>query len=88
MTAASTRPRTSGTSQAAGYTALNNNLGVTQFYGGAGNAASGTIVGGTQDNGTLVQRAAAGHAVAAVARQRRRVRGVGSDRSVVFLRRR
>ena len=39
--------------EADGYTALNNNLGVTQFYGGAGNAASGTIVGGTQDNGTV-----------------------------------
>jgi hypothetical protein len=39
--------------EAAGYTALNNNLGVTQFYGAAGSAASGTIVGGTQDNGTV-----------------------------------
>ena len=38
----------------AGYTALNNNLGVTQFYGAAGHADTGTIVGGTQDNGTLV----------------------------------
>jgi len=36
-----------------GYTALDNNLGVTQFYGGAGNASTGVIVGGTQDNGTL-----------------------------------
>ena len=35
------------------WTALNNNYGVTQFYGGAGNATSGTIVGGAQDNGTL-----------------------------------
>jgi hypothetical protein len=34
-------------------TELNNNLGVTQFYGGAGNATSGRIIGGTQDNGTL-----------------------------------
>lgn len=34
---------------------LNNNLGVTQFYGGAGKrAAGGRIIGGTQDNGTLV----------------------------------
>ncbi|MEP6922084.1 MAG: Ig-like domain-containing protein [bacterium] len=32
---------------------LNNNLGITQFYGGAGNAASGRVIGGTQDNGTL-----------------------------------
>src|SRR5262249_19532724 len=36
-----------------GWTTLNHNLGVTQFYGAAGNATSGTIVGGTQDNGTL-----------------------------------
>lgn len=35
---------------------LNNNLGVTQFYGGAGIAATGVIVGGTQDNGTLRHR--------------------------------
>lgn len=32
---------------------LNNNLGVTQFYGVALNAQSGVVVGGTQDNGTL-----------------------------------
>ena len=32
---------------------LNNNLGVTQFYGAAGNPITGAIVGGTQDNGTL-----------------------------------
>ena len=32
---------------------MNNNLGITQFYGAAGNASSGVIVGGTQDNGTL-----------------------------------
>lgn len=31
---------------------LNNNYGVTQFYGGDGNATSGVYVGGTQDNGT------------------------------------
>jgi photosystem II stability/assembly factor-like uncharacterized protein len=36
-----------------GWTALNNNLGITQFYGAAGNPTSGTIVGGAQDNGTL-----------------------------------
>jgi len=36
-----------------GWTELNNNLGITQFYGAAGNATSGTIIGGTQDNGTL-----------------------------------
>src|SRR6266545_3576179 len=36
-----------------GWTELVNNYGVTQFYGGAGNAASGKIVGGAQDNGTI-----------------------------------
>lgn len=37
-----------------GWTGLNNGLGVTQFYGGAGKAAAGgRIVGGTQDNGDL-----------------------------------
>ncbi|MCH7791673.1 MAG: hypothetical protein IID31_05255 [Planctomycetes bacterium] len=33
-------------------TELNNNLGITQFYGGA-IAPNGIIIGGTQDNGTL-----------------------------------
>ncbi|MFG0331006.1 MAG: WD40/YVTN/BNR-like repeat-containing protein [Phycisphaerales bacterium] len=32
---------------------LNNNLGVTQFYGGAINDETGVVLGGTQDNGTL-----------------------------------
>jgi hypothetical protein len=41
-----------GPSPAPGFTALNETLGITQFYGGAGNAATGTIIGGTQDNGT------------------------------------
>src|SRR5579859_125932 len=36
-----------------GWQALNNNLGITQFYGAAGNPTSGVIVGGTQDNGSL-----------------------------------
>jgi len=36
-----------------GWTELNNNLGITQFYSGAGNASSGRVIGGTQDNGTL-----------------------------------
>lgn len=36
-----------------GWVEMNNNLGITQFYGAAGNATSGVIVGGTQDNGTL-----------------------------------
>jgi hypothetical protein len=40
-------------SSSSGWTTLNNNLGITQFYGAAGNNASGTVVGGTQDNGTL-----------------------------------
>lgn len=35
------------------YTNLNNNLGVTQFYGVAVSASGSVIVGGTQDNGTL-----------------------------------
>ena len=40
-------------SSSGGWTTLNNNLGITQFYGAAGNNSSGTVVGGTQDNGTL-----------------------------------
>jgi photosystem II stability/assembly factor-like uncharacterized protein len=36
-----------------GWQNLNHNYGVTQFYGAAGNVASGTIVAGAQDNGTL-----------------------------------
>jgi hypothetical protein len=36
-----------------GWVERNNDLGITQFYGAAGNAATGEIVGGTQDNGTL-----------------------------------
>ncbi len=36
-----------------GWTELNNNLGITQFYGAAGNPITGNITGGTQDNGTL-----------------------------------
>lgn len=39
--------------QSSGWVNLNNNLGITQFYGGAGNAQSGVIVAGAQDNGTL-----------------------------------
>lgn len=35
------------------WTGLNNNLGVTQFYGAAGHVATGKIIGGTQDNGSL-----------------------------------
>jgi hypothetical protein len=44
----------------AGWTELNNTFGVTQFYGGAGNPTSGTIIGGTQDNGTLCRKKRAG----------------------------
>jgi len=40
--------------------ALNNNLGVTQFYGGAGNASTGTIIGGAQDHGSLMWSPASG----------------------------
>lgn len=36
-----------------GWTELNNTFGVTQFYAAAGNAASGVIIAGAQDNGTL-----------------------------------
>lgn len=43
-----------------GYRALNNSLGVTQFYGGAGSATTGVIVGGTQDNGTVVRQPQSG----------------------------
>ncbi len=38
-----------------GWSNLNNGLSVTQFYGGAGKAAAGgRIIGGTQDNGSLL----------------------------------
>ena len=37
----------------ADWVSVNNNLGITQFHGAAGNAWSGTIVGGSQDTGTL-----------------------------------
>jgi photosystem II stability/assembly factor-like uncharacterized protein len=38
-----------------GWTNLNNGLAITQFYGGAGKAAAGgRIIGGTQDNGSLI----------------------------------
>jgi photosystem II stability/assembly factor-like uncharacterized protein len=36
-----------------GWTGLDNSFGVTQFYAGAGNASSGKLIGGAQDNGTL-----------------------------------
>ncbi len=37
----------------AGWVSLNNNLGITQFYGASANTNSGVIIGGAQDNGTL-----------------------------------
>lgn len=49
-----TVPRTNG------WIELVNNYGVTQFFGGAGNPTSGTIIGGAQDNGTLRFRPADG----------------------------
>jgi photosystem II stability/assembly factor-like uncharacterized protein len=42
------------TTTTSGWVSLNNNFGVTQFYGAAGNLASGRIVGGTQDNGSVL----------------------------------
>jgi photosystem II stability/assembly factor-like uncharacterized protein len=45
-------------SPANGWRALNNGLGVTQFYAGAGKrSAGGRIIGGTQDNGSLSYQA-------------------------------
>ncbi len=43
-----------------GWQELNNTYAVTQFYGAAGNAATGVIIGGAQDNGTLCYKPAAG----------------------------
>ncbi|HYS53234.1 MAG TPA: hypothetical protein VER58_05650 [Thermoanaerobaculia bacterium] len=37
----------------AGWEVLNNNLGVTQIYGAAGNPINGVIMAGTQDNGSV-----------------------------------
>ena len=41
-----------GVSRTSGWSNLNHGFGVTQFYSGAGNATTGRIIGGTQDNGT------------------------------------
>jgi hypothetical protein len=41
------------TPSTSGWANLNNNLGITQFYGAAGNPRNGVIIGGTQDNGTV-----------------------------------
>ena len=43
-----------------GWTELNNNLGVTQFYSLAINPGTGEIIGGTQDNGTLFYKPTTG----------------------------
>ena len=43
-----------------GWTELDNTYGVTQFYSGAANASTGTIIGGAQDNGTLCFKPAQG----------------------------
>ncbi len=43
-----------------GWTSLVNDYAVTQFYGCAANTKSGTIIGGTQDNGTLAFSPAGG----------------------------
>ena len=43
-----------------GWAELVNTYSVTQFYGAAGNATSGVIVGGTQDNGTICLQPTAG----------------------------
>jgi hypothetical protein len=40
-----------------GWTNLNNNLFITQFYGAAGSPATNRVYGGTQDNGSLLQPA-------------------------------
>jgi photosystem II stability/assembly factor-like uncharacterized protein len=42
------------------WTTLNNGLGITQFYGAAGNTQTGEIIGGTQDNGTLLSTPSSG----------------------------
>ena len=43
-----------------GWQELNNNLGITQFYGAAASPITGAITGGTQDNGTLFRTTAGG----------------------------
>jgi hypothetical protein len=42
------------TTTTSGWVSLNHNFGATQFYGAAGNIASGRIVGGTQDEGSVL----------------------------------
>ena len=42
------------------FTSLRNGLGITQFYGAGGNVGAGRVMGGTQDNGTLIYTLSAG----------------------------
>ncbi len=42
------------------FTSLNNGLGITHLYGAAGNVASGKIIAGAQDNGTLLYTPSSG----------------------------
>ncbi len=52
----------SGTAHELGWVFQNHNLGITQYYGAAGfgSSSNATIVGGTQDNGTLQYTTAGG----------------------------
>lgn len=43
----------SNSTRTQGWSSMNHNLGITQLYGAGGNPASGVIVAGAQDNGTL-----------------------------------
>ena len=47
-------------SKTSGWTELNNNLGVTQFYSAAVNPTTGEVIGGAQDNGTLFYKPTTG----------------------------
>jgi hypothetical protein len=46
-----------GASTSSGWVSLNTAYRTTQYYGAAGNAGTGRVVGGTQDNGTLTNPA-------------------------------
>ncbi len=48
-------------STSVGWTAMNRGLGITQFFGAAGNVQSGKIAAGAQDNGTVLFDPAAGN---------------------------
>ncbi len=63
--------------QTSGWETLNDGLAITQFYSGAGHSTAGTrIIGGTQDNGSLLIWS--GNQLAAVLRRRRRFSAVDS----------